>query len=225
MTYRERIALSPEAELDVRLLDISMADGRSQTIARRTFPNPGQVPLQFTLEYDPAEIDQRMSYAVRAVIRDQNGLMFTTDTVYPVLTRGANDVAELVLVKVARDPRSRPDASLTETYWKLVAIGETPYRMSPKSQQREPHLKLHIQNNLVEGHSSCNQFTGQYELEHGRIVFGALAVTMRACADDYDAERRFLQGLDDMDRFEIEGDELRAYHGEQLLLRFEAVYF
>jgi putative lipoprotein len=39
--------------------------------------------------YDPAQIDPRMTYAVSARITEGNELLFISDTVYPVLTRGA----------------------------------------------------------------------------------------------------------------------------------------
>jgi heat shock protein HslJ len=69
---------------------------------------PGQVPIPFKMEYDPASIDERMTYAVRATISDRGRLMFTSDTVVPVLTRDAGNDVELVLVRA----RDKPSAGM-----------------------------------------------------------------------------------------------------------------
>ena len=52
VTYRERLALTPGATLIVELRDVSYADAPAPLIASRTIANPGQVPIEFRLEYD-----------------------------------------------------------------------------------------------------------------------------------------------------------------------------
>jgi putative lipoprotein len=51
-----------------------------------------------------------MQYGVRATIRHDGKLLFTSDTHYPVLTRGAGNTAEVLLIMVDRAP-TEPDAS------------------------------------------------------------------------------------------------------------------
>ena len=53
--------------------------------------------------YDASKIDERMQYGVRATIRHNGRLLFTSDTHYPVLTRGAGDTADIMLIMVERD--------------------------------------------------------------------------------------------------------------------------
>ena len=91
VTYLQRIALPPDAVLTVRLLDVSLADAPSVTLAETTTPTAGrQVPLPYSLSYDAARVEARHRYVVRAEIRGRTGaLMWTTDTAYPVLTNGA----------------------------------------------------------------------------------------------------------------------------------------
>ena len=101
VTYRERMALTPEAVVEVQLLDVSIADASAKTIASQTIKPEHQVPIPFELVYDPDEIDARMTYAVRATIRDGGRLMFTTDRSYRVLTRGYPNHVELVLVRTS----------------------------------------------------------------------------------------------------------------------------
>ena len=102
VSYRERIALSSQAELEVTLEDVSRQDVAATVIARQTIADPGQVPIRFELAYAPADIDERMSYSLRAKIQDRGRLMFTSDTHTPVLTRGAGREAHMMLVAVQR---------------------------------------------------------------------------------------------------------------------------
>jgi uncharacterized lipoprotein YbaY len=103
VTYRERIALTPGAVVEVRLLNVSLADAPAKLIAEQIITPEHQVPIAFELTYDPADIDARKSYAVRATIRNDEHLLFTTDRSYPVLTRGHPDRVDLVLIRTSAE--------------------------------------------------------------------------------------------------------------------------
>ena len=79
------------------LLDVSKMDVAATTIASTIIENPGNVPIDFEINFDPAMIDERMRYSVRAEIRVNGSLWATTDTHYPVLTHGAGNSVEMVL--------------------------------------------------------------------------------------------------------------------------------
>jgi uncharacterized lipoprotein YbaY/heat shock protein HslJ len=100
ISYRERLALTDRARAEITLEDVSRQDVAAPVLARQVLTAPGQVPIRFELEFQPAEIDERMAYAVRAKIYDRGRLLFTTDTHAPVLTRGAGREAHLLLVAV-----------------------------------------------------------------------------------------------------------------------------
>jgi putative lipoprotein len=100
ITYRQRIALTPEAVVQVELRDVSLQDVEAPLVARRIIEKPGQVPISFTLEYDAAVIDPRHTYAVSARITDRGQLQFVTETRVPVITNGAASTAEIVVVPV-----------------------------------------------------------------------------------------------------------------------------
>lgn len=99
ITYRERIALPADAVVEVQLLDISLMDVAVTLIAEQAITPQHQVPIAFELSYNPAEIDERMSYAVRATIRIGANAMFITNRSYPVLTRGNPNHVDLVLTR------------------------------------------------------------------------------------------------------------------------------
>ena len=94
--YRERVALPPNAVFEAILEDVSRADAKAEVLGRERIESPS-VPIRFEIPYDPSRIDERHAYAVRAWILVGGDLRFTSDTVYPVLTRGAGDEVEILL--------------------------------------------------------------------------------------------------------------------------------
>ena len=101
VTYRQRIALTPEAEVQVELRDVSRQDVEAPLIAKRIIARPGQVPIAFTLDYDPSLIAPGRTYAVSARITDRGQLQFVTDTRVTVLSgAGAAAPVEIVVVPV-----------------------------------------------------------------------------------------------------------------------------
>jgi putative lipoprotein len=99
VTYRERIALPPDAVVQVQLLDVSLMDVSAKLLAEQIIKPQHQVPIPFKLVYRPGDIDERMTYAVRATISNGDKLLFVTDRSYPVLTRGRPEYVDLVLIR------------------------------------------------------------------------------------------------------------------------------
>lgn len=99
-TYRERIALPPAAVFEATLEDISRADAPATVLGRTRIESPGNPPIRFGIDFDPAAIEARHRYAVRARITLDGKLMFTTDTVKPVLGPEQVTQLELLLVRV-----------------------------------------------------------------------------------------------------------------------------
>jgi len=116
-SYRERMALPPAAVLEATLEDISRADARAEVLGSVRVENPGSPPFHFEIAYDPARIQAKHSYAVRARITVQGRLLFTTDQVYPVLTRGQGQEVELLLRRTGGGPpASRAPLQLPATF-------------------------------------------------------------------------------------------------------------
>ena len=96
-TYRERIAMPPDAVFEASLEDVSKADARAEVIGQARIERPGNPPIRFEITYDPARIISSHRYSVRARILVDGKLFFTTDQSYPVLTGGhGNEVALLL---------------------------------------------------------------------------------------------------------------------------------
>jgi uncharacterized lipoprotein YbaY/heat shock protein HslJ len=101
VAYRQRIALPPGAVVHVELIDPSKADAKATVIAEQKIETQGkQVPIPFTLTYDPAQINERNLYQVQAKIMDGDTLRYRNTQAYPVITRG-NPTKIVILVAPA----------------------------------------------------------------------------------------------------------------------------
>ncbi|GAB4468526.1 MAG: hypothetical protein OHK0037_26190 [Elainellaceae cyanobacterium] len=89
VSYLPRIALPPNALIEVSLADVSRADAPARILASQTIQAAGrQVPFAFELPYDAAQIDSRYSYAVQARITVDGQLRFINTTRTSVITNG-----------------------------------------------------------------------------------------------------------------------------------------
>ncbi|MEQ9038232.1 MAG: YbaY family lipoprotein [Silicimonas sp.] len=100
---RERIALPADVTFEAVIEDISRADAPATPLARTVIEAPGQSPIAFSIDYDPAALDPRAIYALRAAIRNNGQLLFTTDTVNRVLQDGDQQNTEVILKMVPQD--------------------------------------------------------------------------------------------------------------------------
>jgi putative lipoprotein len=128
VTYLQRSALPTTALIEVVLQDVSKQDAPAATISsQRIEANGKQVPFAFELKYDPAKIDPKNTYAVRATIKDGDQLLFTSTQRYPVITNGApTSNVEIVVEPVASSPAASDSAVTgTVTYLQRSALPPT----------------------------------------------------------------------------------------------------
>jgi uncharacterized lipoprotein YbaY len=98
VTYLQRSALPPQAIIEVQLVDVSRADAPAIVIDTQTIEAAGrQVPFAFELTYDPAQIDERFTYAVQARITVDGELRFISTRSYQVITRGNPNTVEVIV--------------------------------------------------------------------------------------------------------------------------------
>jgi putative lipoprotein len=101
VTYRERIALPANAVVQVSLQNASRADTTATVLGEQSIDMAGrQVPIPFEIAYDPANIDLRMTYTVRARITVDGQLLFTSTTSIQVITHGRPSEVEIVVERV-----------------------------------------------------------------------------------------------------------------------------
>ena len=149
VTYRERIALTPDARLVIELRDVSLADAPAPLISSMTIVGPGQVPIHFRLNYDEAEIDPRSTYSVSATIFESDGRMaFTNDTAYEVITRGNPSRVDIRLVMIQPPPGEAGEGT-GETAWVEVPVRVISANLIPY--EPEPLLRVVHFQSTVEG--------------------------------------------------------------------------
>lgn len=100
VTYRERIALPPDAVLVVELADVSLADAPATVVARRRIAPTGQVPIRFEIGFDPKAIQNGRTYTLQARITVGERLMFVTGASHQVDPLAGKP--QTVLLKMAR---------------------------------------------------------------------------------------------------------------------------
>lgn len=98
-TYREPIALPPQARFEATIEDVSRAGGPSQVVGRVLMEKVGQPPIRFTIEVNKKQIVASHRYVMRATIRNRDQLLFVSEQPVPVLTQGhGSDIVLLILV-------------------------------------------------------------------------------------------------------------------------------
>lgn len=201
VTYRERIALPPDAVLELKLLDVSRADAPAIMISEMSVPIGG-VPFDTSLSYEQGEIDTRMTYVVAATISSGDRVLFRTTSANPVLTRDAPSRADLVLRQAPRSSSDDAPPALAGVEWAAYEIGgRALISDDPPSIAFDTSGKFSL-------FGGCNRFVGTAEVTDGVVAFPkVIAGTQRACGPERDKlERDILAALTGSTRFHRESD-------------------
>ena len=111
ITYRERIALPENARVEVQLVDTTDENAPAPLVAERLIDAPGQVPIAFSLAYDPASIRSSHTYGLRVRIRVDEDIWFASPFDVRVLTAGNPTQVELQLERVSASGAIVPAAT------------------------------------------------------------------------------------------------------------------
>lgn len=115
VTYLQRIALPPNAIVEVKLQEVSRLDAPAVTLAEQTIPTEGrQVPFAFELSYDTSQINPSYTYVVQARILVDGELRWINNTAYRVITQGNPTTVEII-VQPARPSLSTEPSSTEST--------------------------------------------------------------------------------------------------------------
>lgn len=215
-SYRERIALPPNAVFEVRLEEATAPNAPAVVLGSARVDKP-QTPIAFSLGYDAARIQPGRRYLLRASIAADGRPLFAGEA--PLPTDGAQRV-QMLLLSVAPAPAPKPPV-LENTVWRLVALkGQAVPAQAGWT--NEPHFLLQPEEKRVTGASGCNRMLGSYRLDGPKLSFGQLAGTMMACADGMALERDFLDTLMDVAAWRLAGQRLELLDERgQVLAQFE----
>ncbi|WP_299426822.1 META domain-containing protein [uncultured Shimia sp.] len=192
--YREKIALPPEALVEVTLEDVSKMDVKSTVLASQTLKPAGQVPVDFQLSYDDAMVEARGRYSVRAVIRVGEDVLWRSTQSFPALTYDAPETVDVVVERMVK----RDATGLSGSNWLVAQINGQVVEAA-----QGPLLQFGS-DGQVSGTSGCNRFSGGYTATGGQLEFGPLATTRMACPGPLDQqEKAFFQALSKVVGFEV----------------------
>ncbi len=131
VTYRERMALAPNSDVRVWMVDPSAPNGIP--VAETTFSTGNrQVPFQFELRYETRDIDRNRNYEVRAEIRSKGAVQFRSRTGTAVNTRGGQDQNDSVEIVVS--PATEEAAPITGRSMSLSKFGAGSMRVGDRNQ-------------------------------------------------------------------------------------------
>ncbi len=232
VAYRQRIALPPDAVVYVRLEDVSRADAPSILISEARAPTEGkQVPIPFTLEYDPAKIEESHTYHLRATILTGEGnVLFSTARAYPVLTRGAGREVQMML-DARPAPGERPPAAgggaaaLEGTRWKLVELDGKP----AVAGEHWTAAGITFAGGAgggrawtIAANTGVNSLGGKYILTGDRLSIEPGVMTEMAGPPPLmEQERAFIAALQRVKAYRIADGALELLDGQAVLARFE----
>ncbi|CUH54146.1 META domain-containing protein [Shimia marina] len=187
VSYREKIALHPEALVEITLEDVSKMDVAATVLAHQTVRPQGQVPVDFALRYDDRMVVDSGRYSVRAVIRLGEDVLWRSTRSFAALTQDAPEQVDVMVERVRLDAPS----ALTTGAWLVVRInGED------VAGDRLPQMEFG-EDGRVSGTSGCNRFNGSYTAKGSALEFGPLASTRMACPGALGAqEMTFFQALE-----------------------------
>ncbi|MFT3787493.1 MAG: YbaY family lipoprotein [Tepidisphaeraceae bacterium] len=235
VTYRARMALPDDATLHLTIEDVSRTDAPATILAEQSMPTLGkQVPIQFAIPFEPAQVDPTHRYTVRAtILMNDGGPRFVTTQTYPVLTQNAGTQAgEIVLTLAAPPPlpTSQPatqatatvDASLRETYWKLVELNGSPVQVTDNA--REPHLIFKQEGNRLVGSGGVNRLSGTYIVNNDQITTDKVISTKMAGPEAATLqEESMFEMLRSALTYRITGDTMEFGVGSRTVAKFKAV--
>jgi putative lipoprotein len=101
ISYRERIALPETARVEIQILDVTDEDADPTLITEKLLDHPGQVPIAFSIGYDPHSIQASHTYALRVRIHVGDDLWFASPFDLRVLTAGNPTRVAAVLDRIS----------------------------------------------------------------------------------------------------------------------------
>ena len=99
--FHRDVDLPEGTTVTVKLLDTSLADASAIELGRDVIEKAEQLPVQFAVEYDPAEIEGRAEITLSARVELGDELLYINDTVHPVLTQGNPRNSDVQVISVS----------------------------------------------------------------------------------------------------------------------------
>jgi putative lipoprotein len=201
--YRERVALPPNAVLEISLVDVTRPGGLGELVASTQVRPNRQVPIPFEIRYGDDDVDPRRSYAVRANILADGRLLFVNARPQRVLTLGHPSSVRILMAAVM-SVASAGDNGMVGQEWLAEDIG---------GRGVVDNVRTAITigaGGEVTGSGGCNRLRGVAQTDGSSLTFGTMATTRLMCPPAVmDQEGKFLRALDLTREFRLDGPYLK----------------
>lgn len=221
--YLDRRMLPPNAVLEVVLEDVSKADAASELIASQTVTELGAPPYAVSIGYDSSNILDKHRYSLRATIKAEGSLVFTSTSHIDPFADNQVSPIEIKLDRVVRDKAADVNASteFSHTRWELMSLAENPVAMGEGDNAL--FIQFNSDKNAVNGFSGCNNFMGSFQTQEGKLTMGPVAGTRKMCAKGMDQEMAFLAALESFASYQVHGETLIVKNNMgKVVARFES---
>ncbi len=223
VSSRDRMAVPPNAELEVFLEERSTFRLPPPVIAHTRQKIQGHPPWEFTLHYNPRLIHPGRPYGLYARIVAAGHPLFLNAEPVPVFNNHPTSSVKIMLTHDYNEHLpTKPGATvgLTDARWILTEINGQP---APHGNADKVVNMTLTADGKIHGFAGCNQFMGSYRLDDGRLKIGPLASTRMACERGMELEQQFLKALRNSARFDISEQLLNVLDADgQVMLRFRA---
>jgi putative lipoprotein len=208
VTYRERIALPPGASLSVGLVDLA-APTIPRIAAKAALASPGEVPLNFNLNFDDTVLAAGASYGIVAEISGEDGAVWFRNAEPFAVDPRAPAAPILIIVSftgqtAAAAPVAPVTPAILDITWVASTIGGNPVAPSIQS-------SLSIAADMrAGGRGGCNSWFAQAELGESTLAFSAVAATRMACLSEAATaqETAWFAALAATRSYRLDGDKL-----------------
>ncbi|MGH6762758.1 MAG: YbaY family lipoprotein [Phyllobacterium sp.] len=203
IVYRERIALPPEATLNVQLADVSLADAAATVITETSIQPAGQSPIEFSLTFDPEKIVPGHSYAIQARIATGDTLWFVTDEQHQITPLDVTDPLSIRVTSIRQSASEIRQLGIADAKWLAEDInggGVIDYAQTTLSIASDGE---------VQGSGGCNPYFSTATIKQNEISFTPVSTTYVQCPPALmDQERKFYEMLSHAKSYRIEGSKL-----------------
>lgn len=164
------------------------------------------------------DFHKAQSYPLQAKVIAINGVIRKQPGDQPDSTE---DTLLVESFQLEERPCGQPQASLTNTNWRLAYLGQE--EIVSEADQQAMRLTL-AEDGSLQGHGGCNRLRGSYQQDGDNLTFGPLAMTKMACPA-LATETAFVQALDAARHSKLEGQTLTLFDdSNQPVASFIATY-
>ncbi|MBL7743447.1 MAG: META domain-containing protein [Chitinophagaceae bacterium] len=111
-----------------------------------------------------------------------------------------------------------PVSKLEEHRWYLSTIYKT--NGYTEIMTRKAFILFRTADGKISGNGSCNSFGGKLTIDGNTLIFGNIFSTKMYCSDVQSVEDDFFKQLQKVTRYEIKGNKLLLFEGDNLVLEF-----